>query len=117
MHDVPTLGVIQTLVVDARQPIDDADMPGLRDERLVVHEPPQRDKAVEASGLLIVAEDASNLQHGPTVISTGACLSGSYRERNRDDDSRIRSICGSRFVVHSANTYRLMNINRPARNE
>ena len=102
MDHVAALGVIQALEVDAGQAIDDAKVAGFREERVVVHESPQRDQAVEAAGVLVVPEDATDPQHGRTVICTGSCLAGSYRGRKREDDSRMRSICGSRFVDQRA---------------
>jgi len=117
VNDVAALRVIEALVVDTREPIDETDVPGFRDERLFVHESPQGNEAVDASGLLVVAENALDLQHRRTVMSALVCLRGSYRERNREDDSRIRSICGSCFVVQTANRYRPVKVRRPARNE
>ena len=102
MDHVAALGVVQALEVDAGQAIDDAQVSRLCEERVVVHESPQRDQAIEAAGVLVVPEDATDPQHDRTVTCTGSCFAGSYRVRKREDDSRMRSICGSRFVDHSA---------------
>ena len=48
---------------------------------------------------------------------TGVCFAASWRARKREDDKRIRSICGSRFVDQRAETYKDGKVNSPARNE
>jgi hypothetical protein len=77
MDHVAALRVVQTLEVDSSQAIHDAMVAGFREERVVVHESPQRDQAVETAGVLVVPEDAMDPQHGCTVICTGSCLAGS----------------------------------------
>ncbi len=77
MDHVATLGVVQALEVDTGQAIDDTEVAGFREERVVVHESPQGDQAVETAGVLVVPKNAADLQHGRTVICTGSCLAGS----------------------------------------
>src|SRR5436309_1895278 len=105
MHDVAAPGLIQALVVGTREPVDQPDVPSLGQKRLLVDEAPKRQEAVDAAGVLVVAEDPSHLQHAPTSTSNRTCLAASYRGLNRDEDSRMRSICGSRLVAHNAKTY------------
>jgi len=103
VDDIAPGGDVETLVVDAGQTEYEADVARLRDEGLVVDEAPRRQQAVDASGLLVVADDAREPQHDRTSTSNRLCLTASYRARNRDEDSRIRNISGSRFVAHHAN--------------
>jgi len=49
VDDVSTLGVIETLIIDAGKPVDDAEVPSLRDEGLVIDEPPERNQAASVS--------------------------------------------------------------------
>ena len=42
VNDGGALGVRQAFVVDASQPVDDADVAGLRQERRVIDEAPER---------------------------------------------------------------------------
>ncbi len=98
------LRLIEAFVIESSQPVHDPKMTGLREERVFIDESPEREKAVDASGVAVVPEDPRHLQHGRISATKGVCLSASYRARKRDDDSRMRSICGSRRVVQSANT-------------
>src|SRR5262249_51172018 len=99
------------------QPIDQPHMAGFRQERRIVHETPERNEAVDAASVLVVAKDPLHAQHNTTSTSNGSCLPGSYRRRVFDDASRMRSMSGSRRVAHNANPYRPTNISSPARNE
>src|SRR5581483_11618077 len=105
------------LVVDTLQAEDNADVSSLRQERVVVDKSPQREQAIHAAGVLVVAEDSADSQHERTSTSNRVCLIASYRDRNRAEERRIRSICGSCRVAHNAKTYNAANINSPARNE
>ena len=67
----------QALVVDAPNPVHDADMAGLRQERRVVDEAPQRQQTVDAARVAVVAEDAADAHHDATSTSTRSCLPGS----------------------------------------
>ena len=67
----------QALVVDAPNPVHDADMAGLREERRVVDESPERQEAVHAARIAVVAEDAADAHHDATSTSTRSCLPGS----------------------------------------
>jgi hypothetical protein len=117
MDQGAALGVRQTLIIDASEPVHDADVAGLREERRVVDEAPQRQETVETAGLAVVAENARDAHHPPISTWTGSCFPGSYRRRACEDAIRMRSISGSRFVAHRAKPYRPPNINKPARNE
>src|SRR5438477_1927397 len=105
VDDLPTAVNIEAFVVDALQQEDDADMPGLRQKRVLVHKTPECEQAVDAAGLVVIAEDALDGQHGRTSTSKRACLAASYRNRTRDAERRIRSICGSCRVAHHAQMY------------
>lgn len=55
---------------------------------------PQGNEAVDASGLLVVAENALDLQHRRTVMSALVCLRGSYREKDtRGGGAQYRAQC------------------------
>ena len=103
MGDVAPRSEIEALVIDAGQPEDQADVAGFRQKRLVIDEAPWCQQTVDATGVLVIADDADELQHDRTSTSNLVCLIASYRVRNREEDSRIRSISGSRFVAHHAN--------------
>ena len=92
MNDVATLRLISAFVVEGAKAVYHADVPGLRQERVVVDEAPQREEAVDAARFVVITEDARYLQHARTSISNGVCLTASYRVRNLDDESRMRSI-------------------------
>lgn len=77
MDDIPTLCLVETLEVDPRQTVHNAHVSRLREKRAVVDETPEGNEAVQASSVLVVAEDATNPQHGRTVMCTGMCLAGS----------------------------------------
>ena len=64
MDDVAALRVVQALEVDAGEAIHDAEVAGLREERVVVDESPEREQAVEAAGVLVVPEDAADPHMG-----------------------------------------------------
>ena len=100
------LGVRQAFVVDASQAVDDADVAGLRQERRVVDEAPEREQAVDAAGVSVVAKDAADAHHDTTSTSNAIVLARVVSRRAFDEASRIRSISGSRRVAHSANPYR-----------
>src|SRR5262245_59457353 len=117
MHERLPLWMRQAFEVHASEAIDDADMTRFRQERRVVDEPPQRQQALHAPRVPIVAEDAANAHHVVTSTSTRLCFPGSYRLRAFDEASRIRSISGSRAVAHRANPYNPPAMSRPARNE
>ena len=72
-----TLRMRQPFVVDASNAVDHADVAGLRQERGVVDESPERQQAVDAAGVLVVAEDAAKPHHGTTSMSTRSCFPGS----------------------------------------
>jgi hypothetical protein len=117
VNDGGALGVRQAFVVDAPQPIGYANVAGLRQERRVIDEAPERNEAVHATGVFVVPKDTFHAQHDTTSTSNGWCLPGSYLRRVFDDERRIRSMSGSRRVAHNANPYRPKNMSRPARNE
>ena len=73
----PGAGMGQALVVHAPNPVHHADMTGLREECRVVHESPQREEAVHAAGIAVVAKDAADAHHDATSTSTRSCLPGS----------------------------------------
>ena len=54
------LGVVEALVVDALQPIDEPERAGLRQERRVVDESPEREQAVDAAGVRVVPQNAAD---------------------------------------------------------
>ena len=58
VNDGGALGVRQAFVVDASQPIGDANVAGLRQERRVIDEAPERNEAVHAAGVFVVSKDA-----------------------------------------------------------
>ena len=103
MRERLPLGVRETLIIHAPKPIGDAHVAGLREKRRVVHEAPERQQAVHATGVAIVAKDSADAHHRATSTSTRSCFPGSYRRRAFDEASRIRSISGSRAVAHRAN--------------
>jgi hypothetical protein len=63
--------------VDAAEPVDETDLAGLRHERLVSDEAPQRKQRVDAAGIAVVTEDARDLHHGATSTSNRSCFPGS----------------------------------------
>ena len=67
----------QALVVHAPNAVHHAHMAGFREERRVVDEAPEREEAVHASRVAVVAEDASDAHHDATSTSTRSCLPGS----------------------------------------
>src|SRR5688572_6647559 len=77
MRERLALGVRQALVVHAPNPVHDADMARFRQERRVVNEAPERQKAVHTSGVTVVTEDTSETYQGVTSISTRSCFPGS----------------------------------------
>ena len=58
MRDSGALSVRQAFVVDAPQPIGYANVAGLRQERRVIDEAPERNEAVHAAGVFVVSKDA-----------------------------------------------------------
>ena len=112
-----TLRMRQSFVVDASNAVDNADVAGFRQKRRLVDESPECQQAVDAAGVLVVAENAAKPHHGTTSMSTRSCFPGSYRLRAFDEASRMRSISGSRAVAHRANPYSPPDISSPARNE
>ena len=56
----PALGVRQAFGVLPSQLVHHADVAGLGQERVVVHEAPERDQRVDRAGLAVVAEDAAD---------------------------------------------------------
>jgi hypothetical protein len=54
MRERLPLGVRETLIIHAPKPIGDAHVAGLREKRGVVHEAPERQQAVHATGVAIV---------------------------------------------------------------
>ena len=81
---------------------NDADMAGLRQERVIVDKTPHCDEAVQAARFLIIAHNPSETYHRRTSSTRTSCLAASYRVLNREEASTIRSISGSRLVVQSA---------------
>ena len=77
VHDVASMSMVAALVVDATDPIQHADLPGLGDEHAVIHESPNRQHAIQRAGLRVVAEDPSHLHHHCTSMTNGACFAGS----------------------------------------
>ncbi len=77
MDDVPSLGVIQALEIDTRETIDQTEVAGLREKRVIVEEAPHGDEAVQTTGRLVVAENAVQAHHRCTVIAWGSYLAGS----------------------------------------
>jgi len=112
-----TLRMRQSFVVDASNAVDNADVAGFRQKRRFVDESPKCQQAVDATGILVVAENAAKPHHGTTSMSTRSCFPGSYRLRAFEEASRIRSISGSRAVAHRANPYNPPAMSSPARNE
>src|SRR5436309_15711381 len=98
------LCVRETLVIDTVQSVDGAEVTGLRQEHAVVDEPPQRQERVDAAGFLVIASNPRQPHHHRISTSKRMCLPGSYRRRDCDEFSRIRSIWGSRRVAHNAKT-------------
>ena len=70
MDDRITLAVRQPFTIDPANPVDDADMSSLRQERRLIDEPPKGKQSIEAAGFLIVAEDAREPHHGVTSTTT-----------------------------------------------
>ena len=101
-HGAPCL-VVQPLIVQAVQAIDHAHMAGLREERRVVDKTPEGDEGVDAAGGVEVAANRAMAHHARTSTVNGVCFAASYRVRKRDEESRMRSICGSCRVDHTAN--------------
>ena len=58
VNDGGALGVRQAFVVDASQPVGDANVARLRQERRVIDEAPERNQAVDAAGVFVVPKDA-----------------------------------------------------------
>ena len=79
MRDGLALRMVETLEVDALQAIEHADRAGLREERGVIHEPPERDEAVQGTRLAKVFENAADAYHADhlTSIRNGACFAAS----------------------------------------
>jgi hypothetical protein len=117
VHDIASLGIVETLKIHTPKPINHADMSGFRYEDLVLDESPQRQQAVDAAGLVEIVPDAIDSDHQQISTSKRACFTASYRDRHRDDDIRIRSIWGSRFAADRPKPYSDRNITKPAGNE
>jgi hypothetical protein len=117
VHDIASLGVVETLVIHTPELINNADMSGFRDEDLVLNETPQCQEAVDAAGLVEVTPDAIDSDHQQISTSKRACFTASYRERHRADDIRMRSIWGSRFAADKPKPYSDRNTTTPAGNE
>src|SRR6266545_4693463 len=77
MDDVAALNLIETLIVAARDAIDEPDMSRLRQKRVLVDEAPDRQQAIDAAGVLIVAEDARHTHHARTSTLNRACFAAS----------------------------------------
>ena len=75
--DVTSLPVGQSLVVNALEPVNDADVTGLCQERRVVHKPPEGEQAVDAPGVVVIAKDPGQSHHCRTSRFTHTCLPGS----------------------------------------
>ena len=58
VNDGGALGVSQAFVVDASQPVGNANVARLRHERRVIDEAPERNQAVDAAGVFVVPKDA-----------------------------------------------------------
>src|SRR4029078_4662740 len=106
VNDRGALRVRQSFVVDSPELIDNADVARFRQESRIVDKSPERDEAVDAAGVRIIAKNAFDAQHDTTSTSNGSCFPGPYRRRVLEEAIRIRSMSGSRRVAHSANPYR-----------
>ena len=73
----PALRLCQTVYVDAAKAVDDTDMTGLREERCLINETPQRDQRVDAARLAVVTQDPREPHHGAISTSNRSCLPGS----------------------------------------
>src|SRR5581483_5963479 len=109
MRDRLSVALIEALVVNADEPIDQAEGAGLRQKRVFVDEAPQREQTREAAGRLVVLQNAAQGQHAALVFAA------SYRPRLRPARKRICSICGSCAILHRANPYSTPNTRQPAR--
>jgi hypothetical protein len=96
--------MVEALDVRTRQVKDETERARLGEERGVIDEPPQREQGVEAAGLVIVTQEATDAHYG--YPHTGRCdasgLLASYRVRARPARSRMDRSCGSREVPHQA---------------
>src|SRR5690606_41753812 len=63
------LGVRQRLAVDAAYRIDDAQVPGFREERLVIDETPGREQAVDSSPVAVVTKQPRSVEHTSALQS------------------------------------------------
>src|SRR4051812_30521713 len=77
MNHVPALRLVEALVVDAGEAVDHADMSGLREKCVLVDETPDREQAVHAPSMLVVAKDALHAQHPRTSMSIRECFKAS----------------------------------------
>lgn len=59
-----------------------------------VDKAPERDEAVDAAGVFVIAKNALDAQHDTTSTSNGSCFPGSYRRRVFDEAIRIRNMFG-----------------------
>ncbi len=71
------LAVSLALVIDALQPVRDADMARLREKCSVIDEAPERQQGVQTASLSVVAKDPRQFHHGVTLTRAGVCLPGS----------------------------------------
>src|SRR5206468_6418954 len=81
MDQRAALRMRQPLVIDSFQPPHDAEMPCLRQKRVVVDEAPHREESVDTAGLTVVANNSVDAHHGAISTSKRSCLPGSYRRR------------------------------------
>ena len=58
MDHVAALTLVEAFVIDATNAVDESQVAGLCDERLVVNEAPDGDEAVDAAGVLVVAQNS-----------------------------------------------------------
>ena len=102
MHHLAPLALVAAFVVHAPQPVDEADLAGLREKHVLIDETPDRKPAVEAVGFPVVAQNALQADHHLTSMRNGVCFAGSYRVRNREDDNITCRYLGSCASAHSA---------------
>ena len=76
--------------------VHQAHVAGLREERRLVDEAPERDQRVDRAGLARSPAGCARASPRRTSTSTRVVLAGVEAPRARDDDSRMRSISGSR---------------------
>src|ERR1700674_57346 len=69
MRDRLALRMVETLEVDALQAIEHAHRAGLREERGVIHESPERNETIQRARLAKVLENTAHAHHGDHLTS------------------------------------------------